>query len=62
MKVREVGFRSILHDEAETSGTEMVRKTTFFSGGEEEERCAQRTKVTVSYEYFNQVGEAKKLT
>ena len=43
MNVREVGFRSILHDEADTSGTEIVRKMMFLAGSEEEERCAQST-------------------
>ena len=43
MNVREVGLRSILQDEEEMSGTEIVRKMTFLAGSVEEERCAQRT-------------------
>ncbi len=39
----ESGFKSILHDEAGTSGAEMVRKTTFFSGTDAEERWAHKT-------------------
>lgn len=43
MKVRDVGFRSILVDSGETSGAEMVRKMQFFSASVLEERWAQRT-------------------
>lgn len=39
----ESGFKSILHDDAGTSGAEMVRNTTFFSGTVAEERWAHKT-------------------
>ena len=51
-KVREVGCKSILHDEAGTSGTEMVRKMTFFSGTVAEERWAHRTRGKVSTQAY----------
>ena len=45
----EVGFRSILQDEEEISGTEIVRKMMFLAGSVEEERCAQRTTDTCQH-------------
>ena len=45
----EVGFKSILHDEAGTSGTEIVRKMAFFSGTVAEERWAHKTSKESQY-------------
>ena len=48
MNVRELDLRSILHDEAGTSGTEIVRKMIFLFATVAEERCAQRTRLNSS--------------